>query len=296
MVFTQPAYILVSILSIEPSRLHLHLSIPDRLDRTAQPFPPLHGELMSRFQVSLSQSRLRWAVLASLFVVFGRTAPAATVTLVDDPVVIGSLLGTGAIFEDFDAFTVADGTTKNLFTDTLDSTTVARGQGPSLVETGLRFEVPQGLLNWNGTNYENLPDRSIVGFNTDTLEIHFDTPTNVVGLEVNEFQSSPDFVTVRVFDGGGGLAATFTGLEVTNPAGRFIGLTSTAGISKIELVNTVNNAPPKHFSPVLAGMSSGIGTVTAVPEPSTAALLALIAGGGSVLRRTRKPAVSKTAS
>ena len=212
--------------------------------------------------------------LGTLFVGFPQRAEAG---LIADRATLDALLGPTAVTEDFERFQIGFGDAVNLDVATLDSSTIANGQGPGLVVPGVRF-VSSSQLQWNGPGWFGQPSKDLLSNSGDsTLLVDFTAATSAFGLELLSFTGFPDTAMVTIYASDDAtVLATFSGIPV---AGEFFGFTDPGGIGGARLTGVFP------WSPIIDNLE--FGRVTAVPEPSS--LLMTTGGilGLALLRRRR---------
>ncbi len=106
-------------------------------------------------------------------------------------------------WETFQRYAPPTGGAIGLGQSTLDSLTVANGQGPGLVTPGVTYTSDTGAqLQWNDAGYFGLTTRKIMSRDS-TLHIVYDPPAYYVGLWMSAFDGYPDVATVWVYDTSG---------------------------------------------------------------------------------------------
>lgn len=187
------------------------------------------------------------------------------------------LLGSNQVLEDFEAYQITDGTSEVLNVPSVDSLTVANGQGPSLVKAGATYSHPfSGTVQWNGDDYFTLESKTFfTGFD---LDIIYDPNVNAMGVDLQAFSGFEYTATVSVFDLDDNLIFETTNFAVSSTTSEFFGYQHAPGIGRVRLADDSNA-----WSPVIDNHSYGL----SVPEPGSVAVLVCYAVGFSLKRRRR---------
>jgi hypothetical protein len=213
---------------------------------------------------------------------------------------LDSVLGSFAVTENFEKFNVANGNAAPL-TDaqgnpiqTLDSTTVANGQGPGLVIPGVTFSTTGfQALQWNGADYFGQPSKNLQA-ESKPIRVTFDTRTLAFGLDMTVFQGFPDTANVTIFsaDNTTVLATgVFNVPDTTDTNGHvipvFLGYQdeSGRGIGSV-LIDNVQQT----WSINIDNVEFGLGGPPIIPEPASTTLLGTAVVGISLyaIRRRRQ--------
>lgn len=157
-------------------------------------------------------------------------------TVVPTRVELAQLLGPAAVTEDFQSFAVPASEFRE-FEGSLDSAAVKLGQGPGLVEPGIRFNVyPIGQLQWYGTQVFGGDSQRLSFSLTDAYGIDFSPPVRGAGLDLTSLEMLSGTANVRVFDNQGSQIAHFASSPIASPTeGTFVGYFHADGISRIEI-------------------------------------------------------------
>ena len=202
----------------------------------------------------------------------GVAGEAKAQSTVPDRSTLNAILGASAVTETFEGYSISAGNAEVLGVTTLDSTTVANGQGPGLVIGG--FSISSSELQWNGNGYYGLSTESVSG--SDPLTIDFTSLTRAFGVDLETYSGFPNTFNATVYaTDNTTVIGMISGISVPTPSAVFFGFQDTAGIGSV----TFSDASAG-FSPVLDNLEFGSGG--AVPEPSsivlgcTAALIGLV--------------------
>jgi hypothetical protein len=203
--------------------------------------------------------------------------------VVADRPTLNTILGGSAMNEGFESYNFSGltDTAAVLNVTTLDSTTVANGQGPGLVIPGLSI-TDSSNLQWNSDGYFGLVTQSLSG-GYGPLVVSFTSLTTAFGLDLETYSGYPNTFTVTVYAGDDTTVLYTTSITASVPTPAvFFGYQDTGGIGAVSF-----SSPSQGFSPVIDNLEFGSG---AVPEPSSI-VLASIAGlaglGYTVRRRTQ---------
>ena len=113
---------------------------------------------------------------------------------------------------------------------TLDSTTVANGQGPGLVIGG--FSISSSELQWNGNGYYGLSTESVSG--SDPLTIDFTSLTRAFGVDLETYSGFPNTFNATVYaTDNTTVIGMISGISVPTPSAVFFGFQDTAGIGSV---------------------------------------------------------------
>lgn len=203
------------------------------------------------------------------------------------------LLAGGGTLEDFESFNIAPGTGAILNCNPINNAVFCNTQGPDLVVPGVSFQGT--LLQWNGADNSALSStREILDASASPLNINFSVFVNAFGVDLHTFEFNNTATRVDIFaPDDTTLIGTlpFVPLPVTGmPV--FVGWTDPGGIGLVRLTSLA--VPP---NPPLTTIIDNLefGQVTAIPEPSTYALM--LAGLGIVgfVARRRKRRTGATA-
>jgi hypothetical protein len=212
--------------------------------------------------------RRRWAVVA-VAACLTATAGRVEAGFLPDRATLNSILGGGAINEPFEAFNVSDGTSVQLFTMTLNASTVTNGQGPGLVVGGVTI-FDSSNLQWNGNNFLGLSSKSASGVGPSRdLSIDFTRATTAFGVDLETYQGFPTTITATVLatDDATPLGI-MAGISVPGPSPVFLGFSDAGGVGKVVLTATRQQS----FSVVIDNLTFG---AAAVPEPGSPVMLSL---------------------
>ena len=162
---------------------------------------------------------------------------------------LDGLLGADQILEDFETFNVANNTPMNLTVYVLDSTTVANGQGPGLVEPGVTYIDPSSdKLQWNGDGYFQLATKTLLA-NGDQgrIDITYQPPVQAMGVDVANYEGFGFSGTATVFDTSGSAVGSVA-FTLDGSAGQrvFVGWLHTMGIGRVSV-----HSPDYFWSPLI---------------------------------------------
>jgi hypothetical protein len=216
--------------------------------------------------------RLHSIVVAAL-AGLANLAGSAAADVIPDRATLDAILGGNQILEDFESFDIAAGAAASLDVFSLDSTTIAGGQGPGLVEPLATYLDPSRVqLQWNGDTYFGLESKTLLANGaTGDLWIVYDTPMRAIGLDLRAFSGFGWTGAVDVYSPGNVLLGTINASLATGGAENvFAGWEDVGGIGHIEI-----SSPNYSWSPVIDNHGYG------VPAPGAIAVLGL----GAILRR-----------
>lgn len=180
--------------------------------------------------------------------------------------------------DDFESFAIGVGGAVNLDVSILDSSSIANGQGPGLVNPGAKYSDPSSTqLQWNGDQYFGLNTKTLLsnGASGD-IRIDYANFTQAMGVDVKVFSGFGFQGTMDVYNGANLVGSV--NLSLAGNAGEFFfaGYQNAAGITHV-----VVKSPTWSWSPIIDDHTYGV-----VPEPAT--IVALGAGLAALLRRRRK--------
>lgn len=159
-------------------------------------------------------------------------APASAAQLPTRSALRSAIGGPGTI-ESFEGFSVAVGGSAMLGTTTLDSTTVANGQGPGLVVAGVALG-GAGSLQWNGQGYLGLSTRTLLA-SAEPLVIDFAAPVAAFGVDLAAFAGQPYTAAVTIFAADDVTVLATPTINVPGGTRPFLGYAELGGIGKVEL-------------------------------------------------------------
>ncbi len=205
------------------------------------------------------------AAIALLF-----TPASASAGLIADRVALQTQLGAAAITEDFESWT-SELVSDSPFT-VLDADTVIAGQGPGIVNPGLRFTNIASNRNVDDLQLDrrsefSIPSGSLLA-EGGTLVIDFLVPITHAGFDFFQFDGFADTASVQVFasDDSTVIFQTARVLPAPNaPASTFFGYTDLGGIGSVRIRSTV-----KGWSPLVDDLTYGD-----IPEPASLCMLGL---------------------
>lgn len=184
----------------------------------------------------------------------------------------------GSTTDDFEAFSIASGNATNLDVSSLDSTTIANGQGPGLVNPGAKYSDPTAFqLQWNGDTYFGINTQTLLANSTGgQIRIDYASLTQAMGVDLKVFSGFGYAATMEVYNGAT-LVDTVNFNLVGNPGESvFAGYQNNAGISHVIFTDTNHS-----WSAIIDDHTYGT-----VPEPAT--MIALGLGLAALARRRRK--------
>lgn len=209
-------------------------------------------------------------VTAVTAIVLVLTPALAQAGLIADRVSLQAQLGVAAVNEDFESWTSDIINESSL--QVLDADTVVAGNGPGIVNPGLRFENidihrDSSYLQLDRRGQYNIPSGSLLGGNGGLL-IDFLSPVSHAGFDFFQFSGYADSATVRVFAADDVTEIYVTPLTLDAPdapASTFFGYADPGGIGSIQIESTGQN-----WSPLIDDLTYGN-----IPEPGSACLLGL---------------------
>jgi hypothetical protein len=193
-----------------------------------------------------------------------------------------SQLGSNAVTENFESYLFPSDTAKRVGTE-LDATSVIDGQGPGLVQPGVRFQqTPAGEgLQWDRQFEYGLQSAALVSDNK--LIVDFTTPVTHAGFDFFWFNAGfqlAEPATIQVFATDDVSLLYSTNIfEPYAPNSFFFGFTDSQGIGNIALFRVEDEA--LGVSPIIDNLTFG-----SIPEPSTLSLVLL--GASVMLAVSRK--------
>ena len=206
--------------------------------------------------------------------------------VLSDRATLDSILGSGAVTEDFESFQIDNGNAvvelgSNYI---LNSSTIYQGQGPGLVIDGVNFIGETGI-QWNGKDWFGQNSRNILsaysGNPPATLYIDFLNPTNALGLDFSAFTGYPDVADINVY-GPDKTSLLYSGsVSVPGSTPVFWGFFDSSGIGKVAL-----DSRSYTWGAIIDNVEFGAATTTA-PEPVSTTLF-LLGGATLAVRRLRR--------
>lgn len=202
---------------------------------------------------------------------------AATAQVIGDRATLNALL-VSSTTDDFETYRVAVGSAENLDIWSLDSTSIANGQGPGLVNPGATYSDPSAAqLQWNGDTYFGLTTKTILANGVNgAIRIDYANFTQAMGLDAENFGGYPYDGSMQVWNGATLVDTVNFSLGGGTSEFKFVGYRNDAGITHVIL-----SSPNYNWSPIIDDHTYGV-----VPEPAT--LLALGAALAAMVRRRRK--------
>ncbi|MBL1216632.1 MAG: hypothetical protein D8M59_03975 [Planctomycetes bacterium] len=189
----------------------------------------------------MKHGNLRTATLAA--VTFGAFAltTASQAQQIPDRATLDAMLGANKIEDDFENYNVAFGGAENLDTYTLDSSTVANGQGPGLVNAGATYSDPSATqLQWNGDTYFSLQTRTLLANGSlGSIDIKYDANCSAMGIDLRAFSGYGYSGTVDIYDLGGSLVGSVPfSLSSGGAENAFVGWQHDPGISYVSIYSS----------------------------------------------------------
>lgn len=202
------------------------------------------------------------AVFAAVFAV-GFASPAAAQVVADRATLL-TLLGPGAVTEDFEAFSIANGTSNSSGPMLLDASTVFDGQGPGLVIPGFSLATTTASLQWDGQAYYGLPSKAVTPNGAPGV-IDFSPAVTAFGVDFLEYSGYPETTTVTVY--GPDLVTvlyTSSPISVPGPSPVFFGYQAAGGIGRVQFTATSHSWAPIVDNLTFAGAAAATPTITAI--------------------------------
>jgi hypothetical protein len=245
------------------------------------------------------------ASLCGIAVLLGVTlARPAAAQQIDTRQELNAIGGPNLSTEDFEAFDVAPDSEYNLryvggppLPPPLDAATFVDGQ-TNLVLPGLDFvdafingdtsqQIAWRGLQWNGAGYYGDPSRDLIA-NDGQMQIYFDSPTILVGMDLGSYLGYTESTNAAVFDASGNLLfSTTIGLPPTAQPQFFGYYSGTDPIGEVVLTGDLDSV---FWGPTVDNVSFS-GKIVA-PEPGAGGLVfigcGLMATVRSRRRRTRR--------
>ncbi len=195
--------------------------------------------------------------------------------VIESRTILDELLRGNQVQEDFESYQVDSGEADSLGVPLLDSTTVANGQGPGLVEAGAAYiHTFDGSTQWNGDDYFSLESKTFfTGFD---MEIVYDIQVNALGFDLQAFTGFDYLATISVFDLDDNLVFETSSFSVTSTTSEFFGYQHEPGISRILMSDDSNS-----WSPIIDNHGYGF----AIPEPGVSLFLFCLASCVGLKRR-----------
>jgi hypothetical protein len=214
----------------------------------------------------LLRTQFTFATMAACLVAFPSIVEAGFIV---DRATLNSILGSNATNELFETFNISSGTSIQLGSTTLNSSTVTLGQGPGLVVGGINV-IDSGGLQWNGNNYLGLVTKSVSGVAPgSSTTIDFTQPTTAFGVNVETYQSFPITISATVFaTDNTTILGTMSSISLPGPSAVFVGFTNASGVGGVQLTTTSGQT----FSPVIDNLTFGAATVA---EPASLVMMSL---------------------
>jgi hypothetical protein len=171
-------------------------------------------------------------------------------------------LGSSAVIEGFETFSVPAGIGVNLDIYCMDSTSIANGQGPGLVQSGAQYCDPSGTrLQWNGDQYFQRTTQTLMANGTGgEIRITYTQPVAAMGFDLDAFYGYPYSGTATIYDTATNVVGTVNFALTTGGSERFfVGFAHAAGIGRVDIVSSAYSWSPKLDDHAYGVCSGGIG-------------------------------------
>ena len=191
-------------------------------------------------------------------------------------------LGGNAVIEDFEAFSIGAGQATVLDVFCLDSTSIANGQGPGLVQPGATYCDPSSSqLQWNGDQYYSRTTKTILSNGAGAIHITYAPAVTAMGVDLSAYIGYGYTGTATVYDPSNAVLGTVNYTLVTGgPERFFLGWANAGGIGRVEISNVTWSWSPK-IDDHAYGSCGGLGTKYCVANPNSAGAPADISASGS---------------
>jgi hypothetical protein len=215
-------------------------------------------------------------------------AASSKASVIPDRTTLNTILGGGAVTDDFESYAPVTNADSWPSINTLDNSTVlvflSISQGPGLVNAAARYSGTS--LQWNNNGYFGLPTRTVM-FNGTQILITYNSPVRAMGVDLLALNNIPNSGTAEVF-GPAGLIASVPISALGGANTSFFGYESGSGITSVRFISTARS-----WSFILDNHTYG-GTVKAKAVPTMTEwgmiIFMIVAGIGAVyyLRRQRR--------
>jgi len=213
--------------------------------------------------------------IISVLALSALAAGASAQQIADRTTLMGLL--TSSTTDDFETYRIASGGADNLDISAMDSTSIANGQGPGLVNAGAKYADPSGVqLQWNGDTYFGMDTQTILSNGTSgDISISYAGFVQAVGIDTKGFSGFPWNGFMDVYNGG--LIDTIS-LSIASGGSEtaFAGYLNAGGITGV-VIRSANYS----WSPVIDNSTYGV-----VPEPLS--IVALASGLVAMVARRRR--------